>query len=61
MNLDDCIKCAEREVGRRRAVYPGVVSAGKMRQENADREIATMDVIASLIIHLKATVGVMPK
>ncbi len=61
MNLDDCIKCAEREVAMRRRVYPGWVSQGRMKQENADREITTMQVIADMLVHLKTTVGVIPK
>ena len=61
MNLDDCIKCAEREAAMRRRVYPKWIEQGKLKKENADREIATMTTIAELLLHLKGTLGVIPK
>lgn len=44
-SLDDMIRCVEREIAFRRRAYPRFVSGGRMRQENADREIATMEAI----------------
>lgn len=38
--------CAERELAMRKRVYPRWVSAGKMAQITADREIAVMTAIA---------------
>jgi hypothetical protein len=37
--------CAARELHMRMRVYPGWVRAGRMKQEDADREIATMAAI----------------
>jgi len=38
---------AQREAGYRRFVYPKRVAAGKMRQAEADKEIALIDEIAA--------------
>ena len=40
------MRCAQREAGYRRFVYPKRIAAGKMRQRDADEEIAMMDEIA---------------
>jgi hypothetical protein len=37
--------CIERELKQRRRVYPRLVSAGKMTQAFADRQIAIMETI----------------
>ncbi|MCC6232830.1 MAG: hypothetical protein IT580_09320 [Verrucomicrobiales bacterium] len=39
----DLVKCVERELGKRRAVYPRLVAQDKMRQDQADEEIAKME------------------
>jgi hypothetical protein len=41
------MRAAQREAGYRRFVYPKRVAAGKMRQHQADEEIAIMDEIAA--------------
>jgi hypothetical protein len=41
--------CARREVAMRQRVYPGRVAAGRMPQQVADYEIATMGVIAEVL------------
>jgi hypothetical protein len=43
---EDKLKCLEREIGMRKSVYPRWVYAGKMTQDQADREIACMEAIA---------------
>ena len=43
----DKMRCAQREAGYRRFVYPKRVEAGKMKQRDADEEIAMMDEIAA--------------
>ncbi|MBP6444807.1 MAG: hypothetical protein KA267_12340 [Gemmatimonadales bacterium] len=43
---DEKRQCAERELAMRKRVYPRWVSAGKMTQAAADREIAAMEAIA---------------
>lgn len=45
-SLAELVKCAEREVAMRKAVYPGRVTAGRMKQETADAEVAKMEEIA---------------
>lgn len=49
INIDDMIKCAEREVGMRERVYPRWVEAKKMSQTKADSEIATMKAIVEFL------------
>ncbi len=39
-------KCARREVGQSRRVYPRLVEGGKMTQASADRETRLMELIA---------------
>lgn len=38
----DLQKCCEREAGKRKHVYPRLVSGERMTQEKADRELAMM-------------------
>lgn len=40
--FNEMVECVKREVKMRERVYPRWIAAGKMKQENADREIATM-------------------
>lgn len=40
--LADQIACVRRELAMRQRVFPRWVSAGKMQQADADREITTM-------------------
>lgn len=46
ITAQDKYACAEREVKMRRKVYPRWVADGRMKQEQADREIAIMESIA---------------
>lgn len=41
------LKAVEREVGFRRYVYPPRVAAGKMKQADADAQLAIMEAIAA--------------
>ena len=43
--LKEMIDCASREISLRFAVYPGRIRAGKMTQEQADKEIHLMQLI----------------
>ena len=52
-SLDEQIECVTREIGMRRAVYPGMVTARRMSQEKADREIAAMEEVARSLHWLK--------
>lgn len=53
ITIDDMIKCARREIGFRTRVYPGWVAKGRMKQADADREIATMCEILRIIEDLR--------
>ena len=41
----DKLRCIEREINMRKAVYPKWVAAKRLSQEKADREIAVMEAI----------------
>lgn len=43
----DKAACAEREVTQRRRVYPRLVESRRMKQAEADRQIAIMEAIAA--------------
>lgn len=45
ITLSQKISSLKREIAMRERVYPGQVRAGKMRQSEADLEIATMKAI----------------
>ena len=39
----EMLECVKREINMRKKVYPRWVSAGKMKPETANREIAVME------------------
>lgn len=39
------IQCVAREIALRRAVYPKFIASGRMKQDRADDEIATMEAV----------------
>jgi hypothetical protein len=45
INIDDMIKCVEREISMRKRVYPNWVEKKRMSQEKADLEIRTMTAV----------------
>lgn len=47
--LHQLAACAEREVGKRKWVYPGLIDRKKMTREKVDREIAMMEQIAAML------------
>jgi hypothetical protein len=44
-SMDDLIKCAIREAGLRKRVYPKWIEQNRMTQEKADWEIECMEAI----------------
>jgi hypothetical protein len=46
-SIDELIKCAEREVGMRKRVYPRWVEQGRMKEAKAAAEIAMMGAIVA--------------
>jgi len=47
--LEQRLKCVEREIALRANVYPGQVARKKMRQAEADYEIACMEAIRGML------------
>lgn len=47
--IDDQIRCVKREIGQRGHVYPRLVSVGKMKQADAEREIETMGAVLATL------------
>lgn len=52
--LDQQIASVTRELALRRAVYPKQVSRGRMRQSEADHEIAAMEAVHATLTRLRA-------
>ena len=50
--LADQIKCVDREIGMRLRVYPRWVQSGRMKQDEADREIARMEAVLATLHRL---------
>lgn len=46
----DMIGCVQREIGMRKKVYPRWVEIGRMTQDQADREIAIMEMVLRWLI-----------
>lgn len=42
----DKLRCVEREIAMRKTIYPKLVASGRMKQDEADREIAVMEAVA---------------
>lgn len=53
ITLDDQIKCVRRELAMRQRVYPRWVEQSKMKQDAADRELATMQAVHDTLTKLK--------
>jgi hypothetical protein len=47
------LDCLDREIRLRRGVYPGLVAKGRLRQAEADYEIASMCAIRDLVADLR--------
>ncbi len=47
--LAEQIRCVGREIGLRRNVYPKWVASGRMKQQDADREIAAMEAVLATL------------
>lgn len=54
VSLHDQIHCVMREIGLRQRVYPRWVSAGRMKQDKADREIKAMRAVLYTLDRLLA-------
>jgi hypothetical protein len=55
MTTADLIKSAKREFAMRKNVYPRKVDQGRMKQAQADHEIACMNEIVNTLERLEAT------
>lgn len=53
IDIDRQIACVRREVSMRRKVYPGWIQRGKMTQEEADRQLSTMEAVQATLEQLR--------
>ena len=53
VTLADQIYCVGREIGLRRNVYPKFEASGRMKQADADREIAAMEAVLATLERLE--------
>jgi hypothetical protein len=51
--IEEQVRCAEREVEKRKRFYPKWVAEGRMPQLKADREIAAMEAIVETLKNVK--------
>lgn len=49
VTLAEQVAAVIREIGMRRAVYPGRVAIGKMKQEKADHEVRAMETVLATV------------
>lgn len=49
VSLDRQRACVRREIGKRNHVYPRLVGAGKLKQYDADKELAAMNAVAATL------------
>jgi hypothetical protein len=47
--ITEQIRCAKRELAMRERVYPKWVETGRMKREEADRELAAMQAIVATL------------
>jgi hypothetical protein len=53
MTIQQQVKCADRELGKRRALYPRMIDQRKLTQAKADEEIAGMAAIVATLTRLQ--------
>jgi hypothetical protein len=53
ITLDMQIACARRELALRQRVYPKWVGAGRMKQAEADKELAAMQAVHDTLTAIK--------
>lgn len=51
--LNELVACAERELGKRQKFYPNWVRDGRMKDSDAQSEIAKMEAIVETLKKLK--------
>lgn len=49
VTLEDMLAAAKREAALRRSVYPGLIARGKLKADQAQRELRRMEQIAKLL------------
>ncbi len=55
ISFADQIACVRREIAMRERVYPKWVSAGRMKAEAAEREIAAMCAVLKTLLSLQTS------
>jgi hypothetical protein len=61
ITMGDKLACAQRELGKRREVYPRLIEAGKLATGKADRETQVMEAIVEDYARAAALSGPMVK
>lgn len=52
VSLEDQVRCLKREIAMRKNVYPKWIATGRLKQEDADREIAALTAALHTIMNL---------
>lgn len=55
ISVKDQITCVRRELAMRRNVYPKWVASGRMKQSEADKELAAMQAVHDSLMAIAAT------
>lgn len=53
ITIDDQIRCVRRELSFRQRCYVRFVQEGRMKQADADKEIATMQAVHQTLMRIK--------
>lgn len=49
ISIDDQIACIKRELRMRQSVYPRWIGAGRMKQQDAERELRAMQAVLTTL------------
>ena len=61
VSLEAQLRCAQRELAVRRAVYPGLVARHRLTEEQARHELAAMRAIVQTLTRLVVAAGGDPR
>jgi hypothetical protein len=61
ISLRDQIACVRRELALRERVYPSQIAAGKMKQAEADTELARMRAVLDTLEHVETFAAGLPR
>ncbi len=61
ISLRDQIACVRREIALRERVYPRQIADGRMKQEEADRELARMKAVLDMLERVEIFAAGLPR